>query len=143
MQLLADMKPGFIRFPGGCIVEGRRLALRYDWKKTVGDVSRAEGARQSMERRVRAIGRRRTTSSRSGSGSTSTSSCAEDIGATPLPILNCGMACQFNSSELAALDELDPFVQDALDLIEFANGPVDEPLGQRCARRWATRRRST
>ena len=37
VQLLADMKPGFIRFPGGCIVEGRELNTRYQWKKTVGD----------------------------------------------------------------------------------------------------------
>ena len=55
---------------------------------------------------------------------------AEDIGARPLPILNCGMACQFNSSETATLDELDEYVQDALDLIEFANGPVDSPWGK-------------
>jgi alpha-L-arabinofuranosidase len=47
---------------------------------------------------------------------------AEDIGAEPLPILNCGMACQFNSGELAPLNQLEPYVQDALDLIEFANG---------------------
>src|ERR1035438_3005732 len=48
----------------------------------------------------------------------------EDIGASPLPILNCGMACQFNSGELVPLDRLDPFIQDALDLIEVANGPA-------------------
>ena len=53
VQLLADMKPGFIRFPGGCIVEGRRLELRYDWKKTVGDVSERKAHRQPVERRVR------------------------------------------------------------------------------------------
>jgi alpha-L-arabinofuranosidase len=47
---------------------------------------------------------------------------AEDIGAEPLPILNCGMACQFNSGELAPLNQLEPYIQDALDLIEFANG---------------------
>ena len=46
----------------------------------------------------------------------------EDIGAEPLPILNCGMACQFNSGELCPLDDLGPYIQDALDLIEFANG---------------------
>jgi alpha-L-arabinofuranosidase len=47
---------------------------------------------------------------------------AEDIGASPVPILNCGMACQFNSGEPAPLDQLSEYVQDALDLIEFANG---------------------
>jgi alpha-L-arabinofuranosidase len=55
---------------------------------------------------------------------------SEDIGAEPLPILNCGMACQFNSAELAPLDELDPYVQDALDLIEFANGDVTSQWGK-------------
>ncbi len=55
---------------------------------------------------------------------------AEDIGARPLPILNCGMACQFNSSETARLDELDEYIQDALDLIEFANGPETSPWGK-------------
>ena len=49
---------------------------------------------------------------------------AEDLGAAPLPILNCGMACQFNSSEVVSLPELDPYIQDALDLIEFAYGAV-------------------
>jgi alpha-N-arabinofuranosidase len=54
---------------------------------------------------------------------------AEDIGAEPLPILNCGMACQFNSAEVVPVDELDPFIQDALDLIEFANGDVSTKWG--------------
>ena len=49
---------------------------------------------------------------------------AEDLGAEPLPILNCGMACQYNTSELVPLDEMDPYINDALDLIEFANGDV-------------------
>ena len=42
VQLLADMKPGFLRFPGGCIVEGRDLATRYQWKKTVGQIEDRE-----------------------------------------------------------------------------------------------------
>jgi alpha-L-arabinofuranosidase len=55
---------------------------------------------------------------------------AEDIGAQPLPILNCGMACQFNTAELVPLDDLDPYIQDALDLIEFANGDVSTKWGK-------------
>ena len=58
---------------------------------------------------------------------------AEDIGAEPLPILNCGMACQFNTGELVPLDELGPYIQDALDLIEFANGPVASTWGAKRA----------
>ena len=56
---------------------------------------------------------------------------AEDIGAKPLPILNCGMACQFNSSETAALDQLDEYVRDAIDLIDFANAPVTIKVSKR------------
>jgi alpha-N-arabinofuranosidase len=55
---------------------------------------------------------------------------AEDIGAEPLPIMNCGMACQYNSAELVPLTELDPYIQDILDLIEFANGDVTTQWGK-------------
>ncbi|MGZ8558357.1 MAG: alpha-L-arabinofuranosidase C-terminal domain-containing protein, partial [Chitinophagaceae bacterium] len=55
---------------------------------------------------------------------------AEDIGAEPLPILNCGMACQFNTAEVVPLDQLDPYIQDALDLIEFANGDINTKWGK-------------
>jgi alpha-L-arabinofuranosidase len=58
---------------------------------------------------------------------------SEDLGAEPLPIINCGMACQYNSGELAPLDAIDPYIQDALDLIEFANGPVTSPWGAKRA----------
>jgi alpha-L-arabinofuranosidase len=57
----------------------------------------------------------------------------EDLGAEPVPILNCGMACQYQSGQLVPPDQLGPFVQDALDLIEFANGPVTSPWGARRA----------
>jgi alpha-L-arabinofuranosidase len=55
---------------------------------------------------------------------------AEDIGAEPLPILNCGMACQYNTGELVTPDRLEPYIEDALDLIEFANGSTDTKWGQ-------------
>jgi alpha-L-arabinofuranosidase len=127
-QLLADMKPGFIRFPGGCIVEGRRLELRYNWKKTIGDVSE----RKSLVNRWNDEFDHRPTPDyfqTFGLGFYEYFQLAEDVGASPLPIVNCGMACQFNSSETAAMSQLDPFVQDALDLIDFANGPVSGRWG--------------
>ena len=129
VQLLYDMKPGFLRFPGGCIVEGRTLAQRYQWKKTVGDV----------EKRETLINRWNTEFSHKpapdyfqtfGLGFFEYFQLSEDLGAQPLPILSCGMACQFNTGELVPLAELDPYVQDALDLIEFANGGVDTPWGK-------------
>ena len=129
VQLLYDMKPGFLRFPGGCIVEGRTLAQRYQWKKTVGDVDKRETL----------INRWNTEFDHKpapdyfqtfGLGFFEYFQLSEDLGAEPLPILSCGMACQFNTGELVPMDELNPYVQDALDLIEFANGSVDTPWGR-------------
>lgn len=121
VQILADMKPGFIRFPGGCIVEGRDLAARYEWKKTIGYV---ENRKMKINRWNDEMGHRLTPDyfQTFGLGFYEYFQMAEDIGAEPLPILNCGMACQFNSAELVDMKKLDPYVQDALDLIEFANG---------------------
>ena len=127
VQLLADLKPGFIRFPGGCIVEGRRLELRYQWKKTVGDVAERRGLINRWADENDRIAPDYYQSF--GLGFFEYFQLAEDIGASPLPILNCGMACQFNSGELAAADELDEYIQDALDLIEFANGPASSRWG--------------
>lgn len=124
VQLLADMKPGFVRFPGGCIVEGRDLANRYQWKKTVGDIDKRELIinRWNTEFKNRAAP---DYFQSFGLGFYEYFLLSEDIGATPLPILNCGMACQYNSAEVVPVDELDPYMQDALDLIEFANGSAD------------------
>ena len=129
VQFLYDMHPGFLRFPGGCIVEGRRLATRYQWKKTVGDLAE----RQTLINRWNDEFDTRPAPDyfqSFGLGFYEYFQLAEDIGARPLPILNCGMACQFNSSETAALDELHEYIQDALDLIDFANGPVTTPWGK-------------
>ncbi len=133
VQLLADMKPGFIRFPGGCIVEGYDLKLRYQWKKTIGNVE----DRQLIVNRWNTEFTHRLTPDyyqSFGLGFYEYFQLAEDIGAEPLPILNCGMACQFNSAEVAELDHMDPYIQDALDLIEFANGAPETKWGNIRAR---------
>jgi alpha-L-arabinofuranosidase len=132
VQMLADLKPGFVRFPGGCIVEGSDLSRRYQWKKTIGPVEE----RPLLVNRWNYEFLHRPASDyfqSFGLGFFEFFQMCEDIGAQPLPILNCGMACQFNSSELCPLDRLDPFIQDALDLVEFANGPVTSPWGARRA----------
>ena len=128
-QLIADLKPGFIRFPGGCIVEGRTLAQRYQWKKTVGNVSDRETSinRWNMEFKHRPAPDYYQSF---GLGFFEYFQFAEDVGASPLPILSCGIACQFNSGELAQMNQLDAYVQDALDLIEFANGDTTTPWGK-------------
>lgn len=129
VQLLYDMDPGFLRFPGGCIVEGRTLARRYQWKKTVGPVDE----RPSLVNRWNTEFDHRLTPDyyqSFGLGFFEYFQLSEDLGAEPLPILSCGIACQFNTGELVPMDELDPYVQDALDLIEFANGSTDTPWGK-------------
>lgn len=130
VQMLADMKPGFIRFPGGCIVEGMDLANRYQWKNTIGPI---ENRKMVMNRWNVEFPHRSAPDyyQTFGLGFFEYFQLAEDVGAAPLPILNCGMACQFNTGEVAALDELGPYVQDALDLIEFANGDVNTTWGKK------------
>jgi alpha-L-arabinofuranosidase len=129
VQMLADIKPGFLRFPGGCIVEGKILDNRYQWKKTVGNVEE----RETIINRWNTEFTHRSTPDyyqSFGLGFFEYFQLAEDIGAEPLPILNCGMACQFNSAEVVPLDQLDPYIQDALDLIEFANGDEQSKWGK-------------
>jgi alpha-L-arabinofuranosidase len=128
VQILADMKPGFVRFPGGCIVEGHDLSVRYQWKKTIGAI---EDRKLIINRWNYEMAHRPAPDyfQTFGLGFFEYFQMSEDIGAEPLPILNCGMACQFNSAELAPMDELDPYIQDALDLIEFANGSVTSKWG--------------
>jgi len=131
-QMLADLKPGFMRFPGGCIVEGRYLATRYQWKTTIG----APEERKLIINRWNDEFKHRPAPDyfqSFGLGFFEFFQLCEDIGAEPLPILNCGMACQFNSNELVPLDRLEPYIQDALDLIEFANGPATTEWGRRRA----------
>ncbi len=129
VQLLADLHPGFLRFPGGCIVEGRVLERRYQWKKTVGSIEN----RQGLVNRWNTEFSHRSTPDyfqSFGLGFFEYFQLSEDIGAEPLPILNCGMACQYNTGELVPINEIAPYVQDALDLIEFANGNVSSKWGK-------------
>jgi alpha-L-arabinofuranosidase len=132
VQALADLHPGFMRFPGGCIVEGSVLSRRYQWKNTIGPIER----RHLLINRWNYEFLHRPTPDyfqSFGLGFFEYFQLCEDIGAQPLPILNCGMACQFNSGELCPLDQLDSYIQDALDLVEFANGPADSAWGSRRA----------
>lgn len=132
VKLLKEMKPGFLRFPGGCIVEGRTLDQRYQWKTTIGDLDE----RRLIINRWNTEFHWRSTPDyfqSFGLGYYEYFLLSEDIGAEPLPILNCGMACQFNSSELAPLEDLDHYIQDAIDLIEFANAPVNTRWGRKRA----------
>ena len=132
VQALADVKPGVFRFPGGCIVEGTDLETRYDWKKSVGPV---ENRPLNENRWQYTFGHRFFPDyyQSYGLGFYEYFLMSEEIGAEPLPILNVGLACQYqNNHESAhcAVADLEPFVQDALDLIEFGNGSVDTEWGK-------------
>jgi alpha-L-arabinofuranosidase len=129
VQKIADLKPGFIRFPGGCIVEGKDLPNRYQWKTTVGNVD----DRKLIMNRWNVEFPRKTAPDyyqSFGLGFYEYFLLADDLGAEPLPILNCGMACQFNSGEVVAMDELQPYIDDAIDLIEFANSGTTTKWGK-------------
>lgn len=129
VQLLSDLNPGFLRFPGGCIVEGRTLERRYQWKKTVGDIE----DREVLVNRWNTEFMHKFTPDyyqSFGIGFFEYFQLFEDLGAEPLPILSCGIACQFNTGELVSMKDLDPYVQDALDLIEFANGDTSTKWGK-------------
>jgi alpha-L-arabinofuranosidase len=118
-QMLADIKPSFMRFPGGCWVEGDTMSLAYRWKQTVGDPA---------ERRTQYnIWQYHATH---GIGYHEYLQLCEDLGAEPLFVINCGMS----HKEVVPLDKMPEYVQDALDAIEYANGPVSSHWGALRAR---------
>ena len=131
-QALYDLHPGIFRFPGGCIVEGTDLDTRYNWKNSVGPVEN----RPLNENRWEYTFPHRFYPDyyqSYGLGFYEFFQLSEEIGSEPLPIVSCGLVCQFqNNSEDAhvPVDELRPYIQDALDLIEFANGGVDTEWGK-------------
>ena len=130
-QVLADMHPGFIRFPGGCLVHGDGLGNMYRWKNTIGPIEeRIEqkniwGYHQSA-----------------GLGYYEFFQFCEDIGAKPLPILPAGVSCQNSGGtwrigstgqKALPMDEMPAYIQEVLDLIEWANGPITSPWGSKRA----------
>ena len=119
-EVIAEIEPKTLRFPGGCIVHGNGLAESYRWKDTVGPVEQRRGNSNRW-------GYHQTY----GLGYFEYFQYAEDIGAEPLPILPLGVSCGFEPPyEVARGDELDEWIQDCIDLVEFANGPVDSEWGK-------------
>ena len=134
-QALADMHPGVFRFPGGCIVEGTDLETRYQWKNSVGPV---ENRPLNENRWENCFPYRLYPEYHQsyGLGFFEFFQLCEDFGCEALPVISCGLACQFQNEIKdeahvhVALDDLDSYIQDALDLVEFANGPVDSKWGK-------------
>ena len=128
-QAIYDLNPGVFRFPGGCIIEGNSLATRYQWKNSVGPVEN----RPLNENRWNYTFKHRAFPDyfqSLGLGFFEYFLFSEDIGAEPLPVVSCGLSCQYESNEVVPLDELEPYIQDALDLIEFANGDTTTVWGK-------------
>ena len=132
-EFIKEINPGFLRFPGGCAVEGYNLSNRYRWKDTVGPV---EERPQTWNRWGNKNG---TYNETYGLGFFEYFILCEYLDCKALPILNVGMACEYNTMEMVPLYEDDgvtyteefmEYVQDAVDLIEFANGGIDTEWGR-------------
>ncbi|MCR8556927.1 alpha-L-arabinofuranosidase [Mucilaginibacter sp. BJC16-A38] len=132
VQKLADLKPGFLRFPGGCIVEGNQIVHRYQWKHTIGNLEDREPVQSIW---ADDVPERQTPDYMEsfGLGFYEYFQACEDIKAEPLPIINVGMSCQFDAAEVVPTNELEPYITDALDLVEFANGDINTYWGKKRA----------
>ena len=120
LEMLEELKPGFIRFPGGCLVEGDSLENAYRWKDTIGPVEERKanynlwGYHQSY-----------------GIGFFEYLLLSERLDAEPIPIFNSGMSCQVRGAEYCPIDEMDEWIENVLDFIEFANGPQNSSWGSK------------
>ena len=114
MKMLVELQPAFVRFPAGSFGEGHLLSEAFRWKETIGDLAERPGQWN--------IWGYRTTN---GLGYLEYLQMCEDLKAEPLWVINCGMA----EKEFAPMEKLDPWIQDALDSIEYANGPIESKWG--------------
>lgn len=132
-EALAGLQPKFMRFPGGCVVHGGGDGFwdTYRWKTTIGPKEQRRGLKntwgyhQSM-----------------GLGYYEYFQFCEDLGMEPLPILPCGVSCQgtnggwsmkTQAQDVVPMNEMDEWVDEALDLIEWANGDVNTKWGKKRA----------
>ncbi len=118
-QSIASLKPAFIRWPGGCFVEGINIQSAPDWKQSIGPV----------EKRVQAYSPWGYYSS-NGFGYHEYLQFCEDIGAAALYVFNAGVSCEYRSGTFVPEDSMQPYVQSALDAIEYAIGPVSSKWGK-------------
>lgn len=130
-QVIADLHPKFMRFPGGCVVHGDGLGNMYRWQNTIGpleervEIRNIWGYRQSM-----------------GLGYFEYFQFCEDIGAKPVPVVAAGVSCQNSggtwripetSQKCFPLEDMDAYIQEVLDLVEYANGSATSKFGSKRA----------
>lgn len=120
---IEELKPAFIRWPGGCIVEGLTLDNRVNWKETIGDPVKRPGEYDLWGYR-----------STYGFGYHEFLQFCEDIGADGMFVCNAGMSCLFRNGDYVDGDDLEPLIQDALDAIEYAIGDTSTRWGAERAR---------
>lgn len=114
-EKVTALKPAFVRFPGGCYVEGDKLENRFRWKDSIGNIAERPGHWNLWGYR-----------STDGLGYHEYLQWCEDMGAEPLFVINCGMSHQ---PDPVPMNQMEPYVQDALDAVEYANGPVTSKWG--------------
>jgi alpha-N-arabinofuranosidase len=122
VEKLKALKPAFLRFPGGCVVEGATLENRTKWKETIGPVEQRPGHWSLWNYR-----------STDGLGFHEYLELCEDLGASGMFVINVGISCDFRNGDYVTGDALAPFIQDALDAIEYATGPVTSTWGAKRA----------
>lgn len=114
-EMLVDLDPGFLRFPGGCYVEGNDLSNRFEWRDTLKPIHERKATPFTFWGYP----------SSNGLGYHEYLQMCEDMKAEPMFVINCGMS----HSEIQPMDKMDVYVQDALDAIEYAIGPVTSKMG--------------
>ncbi len=119
-QVIADLKPKFVRFPGGCLAHGYGLANIYRWKDTIGPIEQRK-EQKNIWRYHQSV----------GLGYFEYFQFSEDMGATPLPVLAAGVCCQNSpgGQHCIPLADMPAYIQDVLDLVEYANGPETSTWG--------------
>lgn len=118
-QMIADLKPGFVRFPGGCVVEGGTVETAYNWKRTIGPVETRQECWGPWNYRFT-----------HGMGLYEYLKFCEDLGAEPLWVGFCGQTCIFRQMENVPMEEMGWVRDNFLDLVEYANGPADSKWGK-------------
>ncbi len=127
-QTIADLKPKFMRFPGGCLAHGDGINHLYRWKDTVGPVEQRKG-QANIWRYHQSV----------GLGYFEYFQFCEDIGAKPLPVVAAGVSCQNSTrtrgtgQQAIPMEEMLAYVQEVLDLVEYANGPATSTWGAKRA----------
>ena len=123
-EMIENMHPAFVRFPGGCIVHGHKLNDRYQWKNTIGKV-------EERKENINFWSNPSTPYMQSyGLGFYEYFRFCEDIGAEPIPVLSCGMS---HDGEISSINEYKQYAEDALDLIEYATGAAKSKWGKKRA----------